>query len=73
MVGAGIITLPGIMSGQILVGQDPMAAAQSKIFLMFLLCVASVVSIIIAVGLAIARLTDARHSLRLDRLSKPKG
>jgi putative ABC transport system permease protein len=48
-------------------------AAQSQIFLMFLLCAASVVSIIIAVGLAIARLTDARHRLRLDRLSKPKG
>jgi hypothetical protein len=41
--------------------------------LIFLLCAASVVSIIIAVGLAIARLTDARHSLRLDRLSKPEG
>lgn len=72
MAGAGIITLPGIMSGQILVGQDPMAAAKSQIFLMFLLCAASVVSIIIAVGLAIARLTDERHRLRLDRLSKSK-
>lgn len=68
MAGAGIITLPGIMSGQILVGQDPMAAAQSQIFLMFLLCAASMASIIIAVFLSLSRLTDDRHRLRLDRL-----
>lgn len=70
MAGAGIITLPGIMSGQILVGQDPMAAAQSQIFLMFLLCAASVASIIITVFLSLSRLTDERHRLRLDRLNK---
>lgn len=70
MAGAGIITLPGIMSGQILVGQDPMAAAQSQIFLMFLLCAASMASIIIAVFLSLSRLTDDRHRLRLDRLTK---
>jgi putative ABC transport system permease protein len=69
MAGAGIITLPGIMSGQILVGQDPMAAAQSQIFLMFLLCAASVASIIITVFLSLSRLTDERHRLRLDRLT----
>ncbi len=69
MAGAGIITLPGIMSGQILVGQDPMAAAQSQIFLMFLLCAASVASIIITVFFSLSRLTDERHRLRLDRLS----
>lgn len=70
MAGAGIITLPGIMSGQILVGQDPMAAAQSQIFLMFLLCAASLASIVIAVFLSLSHLTDDRHRLRLDRLGK---
>ncbi|NTD87745.1 ABC transporter permease [Agrobacterium tumefaciens] len=67
MAGAGIITLPGIMSGQILAGQEPMSAAQSQIFLMFLLCAASVASIMIAVFLGGSRLTDDRHRLRLDR------
>jgi putative ABC transport system permease protein len=67
MAGAGIITLPGIMSGQILAGQDPMSAARSQIFLMFLLCAASVASILIAVFLGLYRLTDERHRLRLDR------
>lgn len=68
MAGAGIITLPGIMSGQILAGQDPLTAAQSQIFLMFMLAGAAIASIVIAVWLALLRLTDDRHRLRLDRL-----
>jgi len=68
MAGAGIITLPGIMSGQVLAGFDPLAAAQSQIFLMFLLSAASVGSVIIAVFLTLRRLGDDRQRLRLDRL-----
>jgi putative ABC transport system permease protein len=72
MAGAGIITLPGIMSGQILAGQDPLVAAQSQIFLMFLLSGAAIASIVIAIYLALLRLTDDRHRLRLDRLKARK-
>ncbi|SEP64477.1 putative ABC transport system permease protein [Devosia sp. YR412] len=68
MAGAGIITLPGIMSGQILAGQDPLIAAQSQIYLMFLLSGAAIASIVIAIYIAMLRLTDDRHRLRLDRL-----
>lgn len=68
MAGAGIITMPGIMSGQILAGQDPLVAAQSQIFLMFLLAAAAIVSILVAVSLSLRRLTDDRHRLRLDHL-----
>lgn len=68
MAGAGIITLPGIMSGQVLAGQDPLVAARSQIFLMFLLAAVSTGSIVIAIVLALKRLTDDRHRLRLDRL-----
>jgi len=68
MAGAGIITLPGIMSGQVLAGQDPLVAARSQIFLMFLLGAASTASIVVAIFMAVGRLTDDRHRLRLDRL-----
>jgi putative ABC transport system permease protein len=37
MSAAGIITLPGIMTGQILAGMDPMDAVRYQILLMFLL------------------------------------
>lgn len=69
MVGAGIITMPGIMSGQILAGQDPLDAAKYQIFLMLLLAASGVSSVMIAVYLTGLRLTDERHRLRLDRLA----
>lgn len=69
MVGAGIITMPGIMSGQILAGQDPLEAAKYQIFLMLLLVASGVSSVILAVYLTGLRLTDERHRLRLDRLA----
>ena len=37
MSAAGIITLPGIMTGQIIAGMDPVEAAKYQILLMFLL------------------------------------
>jgi putative ABC transport system permease protein len=73
MAGAGIITLPGIMSGQILAGANPLVAAQSQIFLMLLLCAASVGSVVIAVWLAARSLSDDRDRLRLDRFRARKG
>ncbi len=69
MVGAGIITMPGIMSGQILAGQDPLEAAKYQIFLMLLLCAGGIGSVVAAVYLTAWRLTDERHRLRLDRLA----
>ncbi|SFB54083.1 putative ABC transport system permease protein [Rhizobium sp. NFR07] len=68
MVGAGIITMPGIMSGQILAGQDPLEAGKYQIFLMLLLASSGVVSTVIAVYAAVRRVTDDRHRLRLDHL-----
>jgi putative ABC transport system permease protein len=68
MSAAGIITLPGIMTGQILAGMDPLEAAKYQILLMFLLSGGSALAAGLAVHLVAARLTDARQRLRLDRL-----
>ena len=68
MSAAGIITLPGIMTGQIIAGMDPVDAAKYQILLMFLLCGASGLAAMGAAWLAMRRLTDARDRLRLDRL-----
>jgi putative ABC transport system permease protein len=70
MAGAGIITMPGIMSGQILAGQDPLNAATYQAFLMLLLAASSIFSACLAVYLSALRVTDERHRLRLDRLEK---
>ena len=68
MAAAGIITLPGIMTGQILAGMDPLDAARYQILLMFLLAAAGFATALGAVWLSVWRLTDERDRLRLDRL-----
>jgi putative ABC transport system permease protein len=68
MSAAGIVTLPGIMTGQILAGMDPMEAVKYQILLMFLLAGGSGLSSAMVALLARGRLTDRRQRLRLDRL-----
>jgi putative ABC transport system permease protein len=69
MSAAGVVTLPGIMTGQILAGLDPMEAVKYQILLMFLLAGGSGLAAVGVVLLAARRLTDARQRLRLDRLA----
>jgi putative ABC transport system permease protein len=73
MSASGIVTLPGIMTGQILAGIDPMEAVKYQILLMFLLSGGAGLSAVAVVFLAARRLTDTRQRLRLDRLIGAKG
>lgn len=68
MSAAGIITLPGIMTGQLLAGMDPIAAAKYQILLMFLIVGGNCLAAFMAVYAAMFRLTDERDRLRTDRL-----
>jgi len=68
MSAAGIVTLPGIMTGQILAGLDPLEAAKYQILLMFLLSGGSGLAAVVVAYLAAWRLGDGRDRLRLDRL-----
>ncbi|MDE8347207.1 MAG: ABC transporter permease, partial [Acidocella sp.] len=68
MSAAGIITLPGTMTGQILAGMDPLEAVKYQILLMFLLAGASGLTATGTALMAARRLSDNRQRLRLDRL-----
>lgn len=68
MSAAGIITLPGIMTGQVLAGVDALDAARYQILLMLILAGASGLSAVGGAALAASQLTDARHRLRRDRI-----
>jgi UDP-glucose/iron transport system permease protein len=72
MTAAGVITLPGIITGQILAGFDPMEAVKYQILLMFLLGGGMGLAAGAVAFLGARRLTDERHRLRLDRLSRRK-
>src|SRR5258708_34698143 len=67
MSAAGIVTLPGIMTGQILTGLHPLEAVQYQILLMFLLSGGSGLSALAASYLAAWRLPDDRQQLRRAR------
>jgi putative ABC transport system permease protein len=69
MSAAGIVSLPGMMTGQILGGVPPVEAVKYQILIMFLIAGGTAIGLICAVYSAAWRLTDTRHRLRLDRLS----
>lgn len=69
MTAAGIITLPGMMTGQILAGMAPFEAAKYQILVLFLLAGAGTLGAILVSYWVIHRVTDARDRLRLDRIA----
>ncbi len=71
MAAAGLVALPGMMTGQILAGAEPVQAVKYQVLIMFLIAGGTVLGAVTAVFGGVARLTDARHRLRLDRLTSP--
>ena len=71
MAATGVVSLPGMMTGQIIAGVDPREAVKYQLLVMFLIGGATGLGVIGAVYASAWRLTDSRHRLRLDRLSGP--
>ena len=72
MSAAGVISLPGMMTGQILAGTPPVEAVKYQILVMFLIAGGTGLGTVVAVSLAARRLFDERQRLRLDRLALPR-
>ena len=70
MAAAGLVSLPGMMTGQILAGSPPLEAVKYQILIMFLIAAGTGFGTVIAVVLGSHRLFDERERLRLDRLRK---
>lgn len=66
---AGLVSLPGMMTGQILAGSPPMEAAKYQLLIMFLISAGTGLGSMAAVWLGSKRLFDERQRLRLDRLT----
>ena len=71
MAAAGIVSLPGLMTGQILAGTSPSLAVKYQILIMFTITVGTGFGTLAAVLTASRRLFDERERLRLDRLIAP--
>jgi len=72
MAATGLVSLPGMMTGQILAGVEPVEAVKYQLLVMFLIAGGMGIGAVAAVLGGVYRLTDHRHRLRLDRLSAPR-
>ncbi len=70
LVAAGIISLPGMMTGQVLAGVDPMEAVKYQIMIMLLIATSTGLGTLIALEMASRKLFDDRQRLKLNVLSK---
>ena len=72
MAAAGVVSLPGMMTGQILSGTAPALAVKYQILIMFTITAGTGFGTLFAVIAASRRLFDQRERLRLDRLVLPR-
>ncbi len=68
MAAAGVVSLPGMMTGQILAGVPPLEAVKYQILIMFLITTGTGFGTLIAVWRGARCLFDERDRLRLERL-----
>ena len=68
MAAAGIVSLPGMMTGQILAGAPPLEAVKYQILIMFLIAAGTGFGTLASVYMGSRGLFDERERLRLDRL-----
>jgi putative ABC transport system permease protein len=69
MSATGLVSLPGMMTGQILGGVAPVEAVKYQILVMFLIAGGTGLGAAAAVVGGVLRVTDSRHRLRPDRLA----
>lgn len=72
MAAAGVVSLPGMMTGQILAGTAPGLAVKYQILIMFAITLGTGFGTLAAVAAGSRRLFDDRERLRLDRLVAPR-
>jgi putative ABC transport system permease protein len=68
MAVAGLVSLPGMMTGQILAGSPPLEAVKYQILIMFTIASGTGFGTMAAVWIGSRRLFDERQRLRLERL-----
>ena len=70
MMVMGVVSLPGMMTGQILAGADPVDAVNYQIVIVFMIAAAAALGVMAVTLCAFFSLFNSRHQLRLDRLRR---
>lgn len=72
MMVVGVVSLPGMMTGQILQGAKPGDAVRYQIVVMFMLSAATSLACIVMALLVYRRVFNERHQLASERIGAPK-
>lgn len=65
---AGIVSLPGMMTGQILAGESPLVAVAYQVVVMFMIAAATALGAMLTALLVHRHLFDEQHRLRAERI-----
>ena len=68
MMAVGVISIPGMMTGQMLAGEDPAAAARYQLFILFAIAGGVALGTVGVVLCSVRLVFDERDRLRLDRV-----
>jgi putative ABC transport system permease protein len=72
MMVVGLVSLPGIMTGQLLAGVSPVAAVKYQIVIMFLIGAGTATGTILVVLLGFRRMFNHRHQFLAERIYQSK-
>ncbi|MGB7346283.1 MAG: iron export ABC transporter permease subunit FetB [Pirellulaceae bacterium] len=67
---AGIVSIPGMMTGQLLAGAPPIQAVKYQIMIMFVIAAAIALGVMLALGQTFFRVTTRGHQIDWDRIRK---
>lgn len=70
MMVVGLVSLPGMMTGQILAGANPLQAVQYQIIVMFMIAAGTSVGCILIAMLTFRRVFTPNHRLRIEIIQK---
>ena len=65
---AGIVSIPGMMTGQLLAGAPPIQAVQYQVKIMIVIAAAIALGVLIALALAYRKVTTPNHQIDWDRI-----
>jgi len=72
MMVMGVVSLPGMMTGQLLAGAAPGEAVRYQIVIVFMIAAATALGALGMVLLAFRALFNGQHQLRTERLHRPR-
>lgn len=67
---AGIVSIPGMMTGQLLAGAPPLQAVQYQIMIMFVIAAAIALGVVLALALTYRNVTTADHQIDWQRIQR---